>query len=100
MEYQFMPKCLVKQLSGLSCPACGIQRALHAFLHGDFGAAIRQNYFLVIALPYALCLFVSWLLPPSPFKKQLDNIAEHPTVVRLFVASFLAWFIIRNLFGI
>lgn len=33
--YWFWPKCPVKLITGLSCPACGIQRFIHALTNGN-----------------------------------------------------------------
>lgn len=41
----FAPKCMYKYLTGYDCPACGIQRSLHALLNGDTVTALRYNYF-------------------------------------------------------
>jgi Protein of unknown function (DUF2752) len=49
------PKCPVFSLTGMYCPGCGSQRALHAFLHANLAEAFRQNllatvcYFAILA---------------------------------------------------
>jgi hypothetical protein len=45
--HRFYPVCQFHQLTGLSCPGCGMTRALHALLHGNFAAALRDNALLV-----------------------------------------------------
>ena len=57
------PKCLLKVATGLQCPGCGIQRALHALLQGRFSEAIHYNYFLLFSGPYILSFGVRALLP-------------------------------------
>ncbi len=37
------PQCPVYKISGMYCPGCGSQRALHAFLNGNLASAFRQN---------------------------------------------------------
>ncbi|KIE24213.1 membrane protein [Streptomyces sp. MUSC 125] len=37
------PVCPLYQLTGLYCPGCGGLRSAHAFIHGDFLAALRDN---------------------------------------------------------
>ena len=44
----WMPKCPLRLLTGWNCPACGLQRAAHALLHGRFVEALTYNYFIVI----------------------------------------------------
>ncbi|TAI49348.1 DUF2752 domain-containing protein [Flagellimonas allohymeniacidonis] len=37
-----MLPCLNKQLFGLDCPGCGLQRSLYFLLHGEFMAAFKM----------------------------------------------------------
>ncbi len=43
----FYPVCQFHRLTGLNCPGCGMTRALHALLHGNFSAAWRDNALLL-----------------------------------------------------
>lgn len=54
------PKCLFLDLTGLFCPGCGSQRAVHALLNGEFALAMGFNAMLVVAAP-AAC--IGWILP-------------------------------------
>lgn len=51
-EVSYFPSCPLHSLTGLKCPGCGSQRAIHHLLNGEFVAAFRQNMLLIIALPY------------------------------------------------
>lgn len=95
-QYYLMPKCMFKVLTGYNCPACGVQRFIHAFLHGDFANALHYNYFLVYALPYAASFILVWLLPDIKIKYKIKNIIEDKYVVNVYVISFVAWLFIRN----
>jgi len=55
-SWGYLP-CLWYQLTGLLCPGCGSQRALHLLLHGNFSEAFLYNQLLVSALG-ALIFFV------------------------------------------
>jgi hypothetical protein len=57
----FAPPCLFTALFGVHCPGCGSLRALHALAHGDLMAALGFNAPLVIALPVAALLLISFL---------------------------------------
>jgi len=52
------PRCPFLSLTGFKCPGCGSQRAIHALLHGDVGAAFGHNAMLLIALPWIAVLLV------------------------------------------
>ena len=60
------PKCPFFWATGLKCPGCGSQRALHQLLHLRVGAAFGYNACLVLFIPVLLFLFsadASILLP-------------------------------------
>jgi hypothetical protein len=48
------PKCPFKMLTGLECPGCGSQRAIHRLLNLDFQGAISQNVLVMVAIPYMI----------------------------------------------
>ena len=95
-----MPKCPTKTLIGLSCPGCGIQRAMHELLHGNIIEAIKYNYYLIISGPYALLFCLVWMLPKNALSQKIITIIESRDVVNSFVASFFVWFMVRNVLNI
>ena len=42
--------------TGLKCPGCGFQRAIHSLLHLDFVIDFRFNALLVSSLPVVIVL--------------------------------------------
>ena len=92
-----MPKCPFRLLTGWNCPACGLQRALHALLHGKFTEALSYNYFFVVSIPYVIALFVAEALKRIPRGDNLIRAVEHPVLARVYIVLFIAWGIIRNL---
>ena len=42
-ESGLYPRCMFRQLTGLDCPGCGSQRAIHALLHGHVAEAWGYN---------------------------------------------------------
>ena len=50
--HPFFPQCPFLLATGLECPGCGSQRALHQLLHLNIRGALKQNGFMVVALPY------------------------------------------------
>ena len=55
---KFHPKCLFHLLTGLECPGCGSQRALHCLLTGDLAGALHYNFLVTLAIPYILLYFL------------------------------------------
>jgi hypothetical protein len=80
-----------KALTGLNCPACGGLRMTHDVLHGDLGAAVVDNVFLLVGLP----LLAAWLLVRWRRGQTLMN---KPAIVVIAVAA-IAWTVARNLPG-
>lgn len=99
-DYRLWPKCPFRLLTGLNCPACGIQRFLHAFSHGRVREAVGYNYYLVYALPYTLCVLTAYFLPQSHLKERLTGIFEGKVAVGIYVVSFCVWFVVRNVCGL
>ncbi len=95
-EYSWFPKCMFYQLTGLQCPACGSQRAVHAFLHGNFTQAFLYNPFMIISIPYAVGVVFATLIE-TPFFTKIKTILLHEVSVYTYVALFVFWWILRNI---
>ena len=93
---QWTPKCPFKLVTGLQCPGCGIQRALHALLQGRFLDAIHYNYFLLFSGPYIILFGIRALLPKGKVKDKLTSIIEDKRLIWLYIILFFAWFVLRN----
>ena len=76
--------CLFHKFTGLSCPACGTQRALFALLHG---------HPIVVLLVVALAFL-------SRRKSPLYRTLTSPTALIIYGCIMLVWFIVRNLYGV
>lgn len=85
------PPCPFKLLTGWNCPACGGLRMAHDVLHGDLGAAIVDNVFLLVGLP----LLAAWLVLRWRKGQQLMPL---PAVV-VIVVAVISWTVVRNLPG-
>lgn len=91
----WMPKCPFRLLTGLDCPACGSQRALHALVHGRVVEALGYNPFLVVSIPYFLLVAYTTFWPQSR-QGRLLRYVQHPTVIRIYAAIFIFWWVFRN----
>lgn len=54
----WFPKCPFRMLTGLECPGCGSQRAVHSLLRFDIRGALSENVLLVVSIPYLAAGFV------------------------------------------
>lgn len=93
---QLMPKCIFHILTGLDCPACGIQRAVHCFLRGDVVTALRYNYFLLLSIPYLVGVAITTFSDNKLIVKAAEYV-QHPVVVKVFLALTLIWWVVRNI---
>jgi hypothetical protein len=96
---QYFPKCPFLWLTGLKCPGCGAQRAVHYLLHGDISEAFRVNFLFVLAFPYVL---FGLILEYTPWGQKQLTIRRKwygywATLVALF--AVLAFGIARNVWG-
>ncbi|MBO4916312.1 MAG: DUF2752 domain-containing protein [Bacteroidales bacterium] len=97
-ETAYFPKCPFFWLTGLKCPGCGSQRAMHQLLTLHFGEAFRNNAFMVIAIPLILFLLVAELFRDR--WPRLNRLGNSPTLSWSILAAVLLWWLLRNLLGI
>lgn len=90
------PKCPFKLLTGLDCPGCGSQRALHALLTGDLRAAWRAHPLLVVALPYlGVGLVLEYLRRRSPRVQRLSDIWYGNRAAMVSIGIIFAFWTLR-----
>lgn len=53
-QYSFFPKCPLLNYTGIQCPGCGSQRALHDLFNLNFSGAIQHNFLMVLSIPYII----------------------------------------------
>jgi hypothetical protein len=56
-ETRIFPACPFFTITGLKCPGCGSQRAIHFLLNGDLFHAAKENFLLVFSIPYIALAF-------------------------------------------
>ncbi|SEV83847.1 Protein of unknown function [Kaistella antarctica] len=96
-HYQLFPKCLFKNITGLSCPGCGAQRATHELLHLNFKSALAYNALWVVSIPY---LMVGLLFHQTKLKEEFPKISKSMFGTKALVVGLIvviAFFILRNL---
>ncbi len=100
VDYIWIPKCPVNMILGIQCPGCGIQRAVHTFLHGYYKESLEYNYFLIISIPYLGLILISNLGGKGTIKKRLQTIAYNNYIRNTFIFISISWFILRNIIKI
>lgn len=92
------PRCPFKMLTGLSCPGCGTQRALHALFSGNPGEALRYNAALIPFILLAL-LFGAVEFAPHCFAGLRRRLLSR-TAAFAVAGALALWWLLRNLFAI
>lgn len=84
------PVCPFHGTTGLLCPGCGAQRAMHHLLHGRVSAAWTHNALLVIAIPL---LGLHW----GAYRiRALTGSVANKRVIGAWVIVILVWWVMRN----
>jgi hypothetical protein len=99
-ETVYAPKCIFHSITGLSCPGCGMQRFLHAFMHGHFLEAIHYNYILIILIPYLILFGIEKFLLTGETKTRWKNVIEGRVMAIAMIIITPSWFVIRNILHI
>lgn len=95
---RLLPRCAWRELTGWACPACGLQRALHAALHGRLAEALSYNYFFVVSLPLLAAAVVAALwLPP---RHWLSRAVGSSRVLHAYLFLLFVWWIARNVWNL
>ena len=103
---RFFPKCPFYMLTGLECPGCGSQRAVHSLLRGDIAAAVHYNVLVVAFIPYLLLYVVLVLTARLPLpekhaaagRKILETL-YHGKILWGILAIVIIFWITRNFTG-
>ena len=97
-QVRLFPRCVFLELTGYRCPGCGSQRALHALLHGHVGMAVRYNAAWLAGVPLVV-LFVVAEAGRSRWPRFHRAVTGSATLLTV-AAALLAWWLLRNLFGL
>ena len=73
-----------------------VQRAFHYCLHGDWGTAIRYNYFLILSILNFIAVAVTTFIQNKKVE-VLKRFIQHPTTIMIFLALTIIWWIVRNI---
>ena len=92
-QVAIFPPCVFHQMTGLDCPGCGAQRALHQLMHGNIIPALRLNAMFVLSLPIVALYGPRFLLraykgEPAGFNSKW---------LWFYLAAWLVFGFLRNL---
>lgn len=96
---QVSPGCIFRRLTGLACPGCGGTRAARALLAGDVWGACKLNFFLIPSLLLLLVEYVRRVLVFFSYR-DITYIPAYIRVIQAYAVLTVAWFVLRNVFGI
>jgi len=98
-DYDIFPKCPVYYFTGLKCPGCGSQRAIHHLLHLDFISAVKENFLLVISIPYLAVGFIfEQIKRPSERILRWRKILYGKTAIIFVLIIIILFCVCRNVF--
>lgn len=94
----YFPRCMFHEITGLQCPGCGSQRALHSLLRGDFSAAWHYNALFILELPLLVLLVAAWYLRSRI--PVLHRVLNSRSVILTILAIIILWTIFRNIYNL
>mgnify|MGYP002275104765 CR=1 FL=1 len=97
-NYSIFPKCPFLLLTGLQCPGCGSQRAIHYLSHLDISKAFHYNALLVATLPVIVILSLAECYRCS--RPDLYVKIHNKSYIWCYLIIVVLWWIIRNLINI
>ncbi|MEV7191670.1 DUF2752 domain-containing protein [Streptomyces sp. NPDC093510] len=89
------PACPLLRLTGIYCPGCGGLRSAHAFVHGDFGAALGANALAVAGYVLFAVLWAVWVI--RTVRGRPSRIELGPVQLWSFGALVTVFTVVRNL---
>ncbi|MDD4143546.1 MAG: DUF2752 domain-containing protein [Prolixibacteraceae bacterium] len=89
---KIFPPCPFYTITGLYCPGCGSQRALHDILHLDMAGASANN---ILVIP-AIMVFIYHLLCLT-IKPKHQNILYHKSSPWIVLGIIIIFWILRNI---
>lgn len=92
----FLLQCPLYKSTGVYCPGCGSQRALHNLLHGDFLFALQNNLMFVLGL-IGLLYHYGIQLSNHILKTNVKSVFENKKVIFLVIGILVLFWVLRNL---
>ena len=92
----YFPSCIFNSTTGLHCPGCGSQRAIHDLLHGRVLEALGHN--LLFVLLFTVVGIKGYVYLSNKFWKHHPKDLTHKTKFTYLVLIFvMGYWILRNI---
>lgn len=99
IENELFPKCPFLVTTGLKCPGCGSQRAIHHLLNLEFRQAFTQNMMLVVSIPYIITgAFFDSLKQLTPTMVKWRKLLFGQQAIIIILILIISFWILRNIF--
>jgi hypothetical protein len=89
------PVCPLQRYTGVYCPGCGGLRSAHAFVHGDFLAALQDNALAVAGYLAFAVVWTVWTVHAARGRPLRVDLA--PAHLWSLGALLLVFTVVRNL---
>lgn len=91
------PKCPFREITGLMCPGCGSQRAMHYLFNFNLLYAVNENALLVISIPYIFIgLFFDSTKSPSPRMLKWRKVLYGKNAIIIVLSLVIMFWLLRN----
>ena len=86
----FFPKCPFHTITGLYCPGCGSQRAIHDLMHLNIFEAINHNALMFFTFTFGIGLYLY-------SKKKFYDLIYHPKSPLIIFGIIFLFGVLSNL---
>ena len=93
--------CPFRHVLNMPCPGCGLTRAVHLLLRGQWQQSIQTHAFAPVLLLAAVVLLLSVLLPGSIRQaalRSLDSLENRTGVATYSLLALVGYWLVRILF--
>ncbi len=95
-ESKFFIQCPFLKITGLKCPGCGSQRALHYLANFELIKAFKENCILVCSIPYIIGGVVLELKQPTKEVLSTRKLLYSTNAIYVILVIIIAFWILRN----
>ena len=95
-KHVIFPRCIFYSLTGLYCPGCGSQRAIHSLLHLNLAGVIENN---LLFLPAVLAILYHYLRQPlnRSLNWNLPDIFYMKNTPWIIFTIIMIFWVLRNM---